>query len=153
SPKFKASLLVEALSYISRFTGKTCVIKYGGAAMVKDSLKKSFCDDIGLLRSAGLKPLIVHGGGPEITRTLEKLGGKPEVGDGIRVTNASDMRVVEMVLTGSINTELVAMLNREGSHAVGVSGKDGGLLRARKLLSEDGRDLGQVGEVIRVNKD
>ena len=153
SPKFKASLLVEALSYISRFTGKVCVIKYGGAAMVKDSLKKSFCDDIGLLRSAGLRPVIVHGGGPEITRTLEKLGGKAEFIDGIRVTNASDLKVVEMVLTGSINTELVAMLNREGSHAVGVSGKDGGLLRAKKLLTEDGRDLGQVGEIVRVNSD
>ncbi len=153
SPKFKTTLLVEALSYISHFTGKRCVIKYGGAAMVKDSLKKSFCDDIGLLRSAGLKPVVVHGGGPEITRTLEKLGGKAEFIDGVRVTNASDLKVVEMVLTGSVNTELVTMLNREGSHAVGVSGKDGGLLRARKVLSEDGRDLGQVGEVTRVNKD
>src|SRR5260370_23037903 len=84
SPKFKTALLVEALSYISRFTGKKCVIKYGGAAMVKDSLKKSFCDDIGLLRSAGLKPVVVHGGGPEITRTLEKLGGTPEFIAGIR---------------------------------------------------------------------
>jgi len=153
SPKFKTTLLVEALSYIQRFAGKRCVIKYGGAAMLKDSLKKSFCDDIGLLRSAGLKPVIVHGGGPEITRTLEKLGGVPEFVDGIRITNASDLKVVEMVLTGSINTELVAMLNREGGHAVGVSGKDGALLRAKKLLGDDGRDLGQVGEVTKVNSD
>jgi acetylglutamate kinase len=153
SPKFKATLLVEALSYIARFTGKRCVIKYGGAAMLKESLKKSFCDDIGLLRSAGLKPIIVHGGGPEITRTLEKLGSRPEFVDGVRITNASDLKVVEMVLTGSINTELVAMLNREGDHAVGVSGKDGALLRARKLRGDDGRDLGQVGEVMRVNSD
>ena len=96
---------------------------------------------------------MVHGGGPEITRTLEKLGGKAEFIDGQRVTNASDVKVVEMVLTGSINTELVTLLNQEGAaHAVGVSGKDGGLLRARKLV-QDGRDLGQVGEVTRVNKD
>jgi acetylglutamate kinase len=152
SPTFKVQLLVDALGYIKKFSGTRCVIKYGGAAMVKESLKKSFCDDVALLRAAGLRPLVVHGGGPEITRTLEKLGGKPEFVDGQRVTNASDLKVVEMVLTGSINTELVTLLNQEGSHAVGVSGKDGGLLRARKLVSA-GRDLGQVGEVTRVNKD
>jgi len=152
SPNFKVSLLVEALSYIQKFTGTRCVIKYGGAAMVKDSLKKSFCNDISLLRSVGLRPIVVHGGGPEITRTLEKLGGKAEFVDGMRVTNTSDLKVVEMVLTGSINTELVTLLNQENGHAVGVSGKDGGLLRAKKLQT-GGRDLGQVGEVTRVNKD
>jgi len=120
--------------------------------MVKESLKKYFCDDIALLRAVGLRPIVVHGGGPEITRTLEKLGSKAEFIDGQRVTNAADLKVVEMVLTGSINTELVTLLNQEGSHAVGLSGKDGGLLRARKLITE-GRDLGQVGEVTRVNKD
>ena len=154
SPTFKQQLLVEALGYIRRFAGTRCVVKYGGAAMVKESLKKSFCDDIGLLRSVGLRPIVVHGGGPEITRTLEKLGGKAEFVDGQRVTNTSDLKVVEMVLTGSINTDLVTLLNQEGGHAVGVSGKDGALLRARKLLPENGgRDLGQVGEVTRVNKD
>ncbi|MFL5453521.1 MAG: bifunctional glutamate N-acetyltransferase/amino-acid acetyltransferase ArgJ [Myxococcales bacterium] len=152
SPTFKQQLLVEALGYIRRFAGTRCVVKYGGAAMVKESLKKSFCDDIGLLRSVGLRPVVVHGGGPEITRTLEKLGSKPEFVDGQRVTNASDLKVVEMVLTGSINTDLVTLLNQTGGQAVGVSGKDGALLRARKLHSE-GRDLGQVGEVTRVNKD
>ena len=152
SPTFKVQLLVEALSYIRKFSGTRCVIKYGGAAMVKESLKRSFCDDIGLLRSVGLRPIVVHGGGPEITRTLEKLGGKSEFVDGIRVTNASDLKVVEMVLTGAINTDLVTLLNQEFGHAVGVSGKDGGLLRARKLVTE-GRDLGQVGEVTRVNKE
>lgn len=152
SPTFKVQLLVEALSYIRKFSGTRCVIKYGGAAMVKESLKRSFCDDIGLLRSVGLRPIVVHGGGPEITRTLEKLGGKSEFVDGIRVTNASDLKVVEMVLTGAINTDLVTLLNQEFGHAVGVSGKDGGLLRARKLITE-GRDLGQVGEVTRVNKE
>ena len=150
SPSFKTSLLVEALSYISRFAGKRCVIKYGGAAMVKESLKQSFCEDINLLRSAGLQPIVVHGGGPEITRTLEKLGRKAEFVEGVRVTDASDVKVVEMVLTGSINTELVTLLNRSGGHAVGVSGKDGALLRARKLVTE-GRDLGQVGEITQVN--
>jgi acetylglutamate kinase len=152
SPTFKVQLLVEALGYIRKFSGTRCVVKYGGAAMVKESLKKSFCDDIGLLRSVGLRPIVVHGGGPEITRTLEKLGGKAEFVDGMRVTNASDLKVVEMVLTGAINTDLVTLLNQEFGHAVGVSGKDGALLRARKLVQE-GRDLGQVGEVTRVNKD
>ncbi len=153
SPTFKASLLVEALSYIAKFSGKRCVIKYGGAAMVKDSLKKSFCEDIMLLWSVGLRPIIVHGGGPEITATLEKLGGKAEFVDGIRITNASDVKVVEMVLTGAINTGLVTLLNQEGGHAVGISGKDGALLRARKITGEGGRDLGQVGEVTRVNRE
>ena len=153
SPNFKVSLLVEALSYIQKFTGTRCVIKYGGAAMVKDSLKKSFCNDISLLRSVGLRPIVVHGGGPEITRTLEKLGSKAEFIDGVRVTNPADLKVVEMVLTGSINTELVTLLNQENGHAVGLSGKDGALLRARKLQNEGGRDLGQVGEVTRVNKE
>src|SRR5206468_4365318 len=123
SPTFKVQLLVDALGYIKKFSNTRCVIKYGGAAMVKQSLKKSFCDDIGLLRSVGLRPIVVHGGGPEITRTLEKLGGKAEFIDGQRVTNASDIRVVEMVLTGSINTELVTLLNGNGiAQAVGVSG-------------------------------
>jgi acetylglutamate kinase len=153
SPQFKVSLLVEALSYIQKFTGTRCVIKYGGAAMVKESLKASFCKDIILLRSVGLRPIVVHGGGPEITRTLEKLGGKAEFVDGQRVTNPADLKVVEMVLTGSINTDLVTMLNQEDGHAVGLSGKDGALLRARKLQNEGGRDLGQVGEVTRVNKE
>jgi acetylglutamate kinase len=153
SPTFKVQLLVDALEYIRKFSGTRCVIKYGGAAMVKDSLKRSFCDDIVLLRSVGLRPVVVHGGGPEITRTLEKLGGKAEFVDGQRVTNSEDVKVVEMVLTGSINTELVTLLNGNGSAlAVGLSGKDGGLIRARKLVQE-GRDLGQVGEVTRVNKD
>src|SRR2546430_14861839 len=153
SPTFKVKLLVDALGYIQKFSGTRCVIKYGGAAMVKDSLKRMFCDDIRLLRSVGLRPVVVHGGGPEITRTLEKLGGKAEFVDGQRVTNASDVKVVEMVLTGSGNTELGTLLNGNGSAlAVGVSGKDGGLIRARKLMQE-GRDLGQVGEVTQVNRD
>ncbi len=152
SPKFKQTLLVEALSYISQFSGRRCVIKYGGAAMVKESLKRSFCNDINLLRSVGLKPVVVHGGGPEITRALDKLGTRTKFVDGVRVTSTSDLKVVEMVLSGSINSEIVTLLNRQGGHAVGVSGKDGALLKARKLVAESGKDLGQVGEITQVNK-
>jgi acetylglutamate kinase len=152
SPGFKHALLVEALSYISRFTNTRAVVKYGGAAMVKDSLKASFANDINLLRSAGLLPIVVHGGGPEITQTLETLGrGKSEFVDGVRVTGREDLKLVEMVLTGRINTELVSLLNQSSAHAVGLSGKDAGLLRARKLIGESGRDLGMVGEVTHVN--
>jgi len=152
SPGFKRALLVEALSYISKFTNKRAVVKYGGAAMVKDSLKASFANDINLLRSAGLLPIVVHGGGPEITQTMEKLGhGKSEFVDGVRVTGREDVKVVEMVLTGKINTELVSLLNQSSAHAVGVSGKDAGLLRARKLVGEGGKDLGMVGEITQVN--
>ena len=154
SPGFKRALLVEALSYISKFTGRRAVVKYGGAAMVKDSLKVAFANDINLLRSAGLLPVVVHGGGPEITHTLEKLGsGRSEFIDGQRITGAEDVKVVEMVLTGKVNTELVQLLNQRTAKAVGLSGKDAGLLRARKLLSKDGRDLGMVGEVESVNAD
>jgi acetylglutamate kinase len=154
TPAFKRALLVEALSYIARFTGTRAVVKYGGAAMVKDSLKVSFANDVNLLKSAGLMPIVVHGGGPEITHTLEKLGSKrSEFVEGVRVTDASDVKVVEMVLTGKINTEIVSLLNQRNAHAVGLSGKDAGLLRARKLLSENGRDLGMVGEVTHVNQE
>jgi acetylglutamate kinase len=152
SPGFKRALLVEALSYIAKFTNKRAVIKYGGAAMVKDSLKASFANDVNLLRSAGLLPVVVHGGGPEITHTLEKLGSAKSVFvDGVRITDRDDVKVVEMVLTGKINTELVSLLNQRSAHAVGVSGKDAGTLRARKLMGDGGRDLGMVGEVTSVN--
>ncbi len=148
SPGFKRALLVEALSYISKFAGTRAVVKYGGAAMVKDSLKVAFANDINLLRSAGLLPIVVHGGGPEITHTLEKLGsGRSEFVDGQRITGPEDVKVVEMVLTGKVNTELVQLLNQRTAKAVGLSGKDAGLLRAKKLLSREGRDLGMVGEV------
>jgi acetylglutamate kinase len=148
SPAFKTTLLVEALSYISRFRGKRCVIRYGGAAMVKESLKQAFCRDIELLRSAGLQPIIVHGGGPELTRTLDKLGLRQEGG---LITDASGLKVVEMVLSGSVNSELVTILNNLGDRAVGLSGKDGALLRARRIPVEDGRSKEHVGEVTRVN--
>ena len=129
SPAFKRTLVVEALSYIAKFSGKRTVIKYGGAAMVKDALKASFARDVNLLRSAGMLPVIVHGGGPEMQRTFEKLGRRGELDR----PSSRDLAVVEMVMTGRINTELVTLLNAgEGANAVGLSGKDAGLLRARK---------------------
>ncbi len=152
SPAFKVSLLTQALGYISRFQGTRCVIKYGGAAMTKETLKRTFCEDILLLRSVGLDPVVVHGGGPDITRALERMGQTPQFIDGQRVTNTADLKVVEMVLTGSINTELVTLLNQRGANAVGLSGKDAAFLKARKLVRPDGQDLGQVGELVEVNK-
>jgi len=154
SPALKRGLIVEALSYISKFAGKRCVIKYGGAAMLKDSLKKAFCDDIKLLRTVGLLPIVVHGGGPEIERMRERMGtGKQEFIDGVEVTSEADIKMMEMVLSGGINSELVTLLNLDGAHAMGLSGKDGALLRAKKLHADHGRDLGQAGEITSVNKD
>jgi acetylglutamate kinase len=151
SPSFKRKLIVEALSYISKFSGTRCVIKFGGSAIAKPALEKAFCDDIKLLRSVGLQPIVVHGGGPEITRTLERLGHPaPEFIDGLRVTSPHDLKVVDMVL-GSINSHLVTLLNLDGGHALGISGKDGALLRAKKVPPIDGRDLGLVGEITNVN--
>jgi acetylglutamate kinase len=153
SPAFKRSLLVEALKYIAAFSGQVAVIKYGGAAMVKDSLKEAFAEDVTLLKRVGLKPVVVHGGAPEITRTLEKLGERSEFVDGMRIPNAQSLPVVEMVLTGKVNQELVALLNARNAGAVGLSGKDGSLLKARKAVHESGRDLGSIGEVVEVNRD
>jgi acetylglutamate kinase len=145
-------LVVEALSYIRKFGGKRAVIKYGGAAMVDPALKKSFAEEVVLLQSAGLKPVIVHGGGPEITKTLEKMGRKSEFADGQRITGAEEVQVVEMVLTGRINTEIVGLINSLGGNAIGLSGKDGRLLMAHKLAPEPGKpDLGFVGEIEAVN--
>jgi acetylglutamate kinase len=142
------SLVVEALRYIQKFSGTRAVIKYGGAAMTDPALKRSFAQDVVLLQAAGLRPVIVHGGGPEITRMLERLGHKTEFVDGQRVTSAEDMRVVEMVLTGKVNTEIVGLINTLGGRAIGLSGKDAGLLRARKLPAKPGKpDLGHVGEI------
>ena len=151
SPQFKVSLLVSALGYISKLRGQRVVIKYGGAAMAKESLRESFCEDVLLLRSVGVVPIIVHGGGPEIARAFERLGETQEFIDGIRVTDADDLKVVEMVMTGQINTELVTALNQGEANAVGISGKDAGMLRARKLVRGDGQDLGHIGELTAVN--
>ncbi len=151
SPSFKRTLLVEALKYISAFSGQIAVIKYGGAAMVRDSLKAAFAEDVTLLKRVGLKPVVVHGGALEINTTLERLGERSEFVDGLRVTDAAALPVVEMVLTGKVNQELVALLNARDAGAVGLSGKDGRLLQARHVVHESGRDLGYVGEVAAVN--
>ncbi|HSM93007.1 MAG TPA: bifunctional glutamate N-acetyltransferase/amino-acid acetyltransferase ArgJ [Anaeromyxobacteraceae bacterium] len=152
SPAFKRSLLVEALKYIAAFSGQVAVIKYGGAAMVKDSLKEAFAEDVTLLKRVGLKPVVVHGGAPEISKTLEKLGERSEFVDGMRIPDAQSLPVVEMVLTGKVNQELVALLNARNAGAVGLSGKDGSLVRARRATHESGRDLGRVGEVVEINR-
>jgi acetylglutamate kinase len=147
-------VIVEALSYIRKFAGKRAVIKYGGAAMIDSALKRSFAEEMVLLQSAGLRPVIVHGGGPEITKTLEKMGRKSEFADGQRITGAEEVRVVEMVLTGRINTEIVGLINSLGGNAIGLSGKDGRLIVASKLEPEPGKpDLGFVGEIDAVNAD
>jgi len=151
SPAFKRTLLVEALKYIAAFSGQVAVIKYGGAAMVKESLKEAFAEDVTLLKRVGLKPVVVHGGALEVTKTLERLGERSEFVDGLRVTDAASLPVVEMVLSGKVNQELVALLNARDAGAVGVSGKDGGLIKGKRLVHESGRDLGQVGEVADVN--
>ncbi len=151
SPSFKRKLIVEALSYITKFAGTRCVIKVGGSALAKPALEQAFCDDIKLLRSVGLQPIVVHGGSGEITRTLEKMGHPPpEFVEGVRVTSPSDLQVVDMVL-GSLNSHLVSLLNLDGAHALGISGKDGALFRAKKKVSPSGRDLGLVGEISQVN--
>ena len=152
TPAIKKAILTEALKYIAAFSGEIAVIKYGGAAMVTDSLKEAFAEDVTLLKRVGLKPVVVHGGAPEITRTLEKLGERSEFVDGMRVTDAQSLPVVEMVLTGKVNQELVALLNARNAGAVGISGKDGQLIRAEKIHHESGRDLGEVGHVVQVNE-
>jgi acetylglutamate kinase len=157
----KAKVLMEALPYIKRFTNTTIVIKYGGHAMADERLKESFAQDIVLLKYIGLNPVIVHGGGPQINETLKKYGIVSEFVRGMRVTDSQTMAVVEMVLVGQVNKEVVGLINRHGGRAVGLCGKDGELLLSKKLLQEvkgeDGRveslDLGFVGDVVSVNRE
>ena len=141
----KASVLVEALPHIRAFYDKTIVIKYGGAAMVDAELKASFATDVTLLRYIGLRPVIVHGGGPQIGHMLKRLGIETRFVDGMRVTDEETMEVVEMVLGGGINAEIVSLIGRAGGRAVGLTGKDGELMRVRPLKSSSGEDLGRVG--------
>lgn len=148
----KAKILIEALPYIKAFYGQTVVVKYGGAAMVDDRLKDEVMQDLVLMKYVGMKPVVVHGGGPEITRVLEQMGRKSEFVDGRRVTDAASMEVIEMVLVGKLNQEIVAAVNRHGGLAVGLSGKDGGLLQVRKLAHQQ-VDLGFVGEIEKVRPD
>ena len=146
----KASVLIEALPYMRRLLGKTIVVKYGGHAMTDDDLKASFAQDVVLLKHIGVRPVIVHGGGPQIAATLERLGRKSTFVDGRRVTDDETMEVVEMVLGGKINREIVELIQQAGGRAVGYTGSDGGLMRVEKKLI-DGQDLGRVGEVTQVD--
>jgi acetylglutamate kinase len=155
-----AHVLTEALPYIQRFTGKTIVVKFGGNAMVDPELHDSFARDIVLMKLVGMNPVVVHGGGPQIGSLLEKLNISTEFVDGMRVTDAQTMDVVEMVLGGSVNKEIVASINRNGGKAVGVTGKDGQLIRARKLKvnryspelkAPEIIDIGHVGEVDKID--
>ncbi|MEE8312243.1 MAG: acetylglutamate kinase [Candidatus Binatia bacterium] len=146
----KAEVLLEALPYIRRFAGRTVVIKYGGNAMIDDELKLSFAHDIVLLNSLGLHPVIVHGGGPQIGQMLRRLGIETRFIHGQRVTDDATMEVVEMVLGGPVNKEIVTNIEQHGGTAVGISGKDGNLLLAGKLEIAEG-DLGRVGKVEKVN--
>lgn len=143
----RAEILIEALPYIKSFYGQTIVIKYGGAAMVDEQLKKSFAQDVTLLRYVGLKPAIVHGGGPHITHLMERLGKEAEFIDGLRVTDEETMELTEMVLGGKVNSEIVSLINRSGAKAVGISGIDGASIKVSKLKDE----LGLVGEIEMIN--
>lgn len=151
----KANILIESLPYIRNFYGKTFVIKYGGAAQEKDELKNSFAQDVVLLNFIGIRPVIVHGGGPKISETMKKMGKEPAFIQGQRVTDKETMEIVEMVLGGLINKEIVSLINSHGGKAVGLSGKDGGLIKAKKKLlkkqgasgEEETIDIGLVGEV------
>jgi acetylglutamate kinase len=146
-PALQASVLSRALPYLRRYAGKTVVIKYGGHAMGAGG--DSFAQDVVLLKQVGIHPIVVHGGGPQINRMLDRLGIKSRFINGLRVTDIETMEVVEMVLAGTINKQLVASITAAGGYAIGLTGKDGGLLRARKLTGPD--DLGYVGEPERVD--
>ena len=153
----RARILTEALPYIQRFQGKTIVIKYGGNAMVDENLKRSFARDVVLMKLVGMNPVVVHGGGPQIGKLLEKIGKKSEFIQGMRVTDRETMDVVEMVLGGLVNKEIVNLISQHGGKAVGLSGKDGGLIRAKKMVLQKAPakenlpseiiDIGHVGEV------
>jgi acetylglutamate kinase len=151
----RAEILLEALPYIREFRGKTIVIKYGGAAMERADLKDSFAQEVSLLRLVGLNPVIVHGGGPQIGALMKRLGKEPRFVGGMRVTDEETVEIVEMVLVGKINKEIVGLINHHGGKAVGLSGKDGTLLLARRRLHRlktgETVDIGLVGEVERVN--
>jgi acetylglutamate kinase len=151
--ELKAEILSEALPYIRRFHGRTIVVKYGGNAMAQRTLNESFAHDVVLLKLVGMKPVVVHGGGPQIDGALERVGKKSRFVQGMRVTDAETMEIVEWVLAGQVQQELVMLINRFGGQAVGLTGKDGGLIRARRLRLPDRddpnliHDLGQVGEI------
>ncbi len=142
----KTKTLIEALPYIKAFFGKTLVVKYGGAAMIDPALKVPFSEDIVLMKYVGMNPIIVHGGGPQISQMMKKLGKEPKFIKGIRVTDTETMEIVEMVLAGSLNKEIVTLINRQGGKGVGLSGKDGALIQAERV-TEAGHEMGHVGHV------
>lgn len=147
----KASILIEALPYIRKFYGKTFIIKYGGSIMADEKIKNHIIEDITLLKYVGVNPVIVHGGGPAISSTLKLLKKESKFINGLRVTDRETMEFVEMVLAGKVNKEIVAQINQLNGQAVGVCGKDGGLIRAEKLILDDGNDLGYVGKIREIN--
>lgn len=154
-----AKVLTESLPYIQKFTGRTVVVKYGGNAMVDEKLKQSFARDIVLMKLVGINPIVVHGGGPQIGSLLNRLNIESSFVDGLRVTDSQTMDVVEMVLGGLVNKEIVSLLNKNQGKAVGISGKDGNLIRAKKLTIkrkgsnpvDEAIDIGQVGAVVSIN--
>lgn len=157
SPAIKASIIAESLPYIKRFHGKTVVVKYGGNAMTEESLQKSFAHDIVLLKLIGLNPIVVHGGGPQIDSALKRLGKQGTFIQGMRVTDADTMEVVEWVLGGQVQQDIVMMINQAGGKAIGLTGKDGGLIQAKKKLMpnkenpEQPLDIGYVGDITSVD--
>ena len=157
APVAKAGVLAEALPYIKRFHGKTIVVKYGGNAMTDEHLKQCFARDVVLLKLVGMNPVVVHGGGPQIENLLARVGKKGEFVQGMRVTDAETMDLVEMVLGGQVNKEIVNLINQHGGKAVGLTGKDGNFIRARKLMMEnkdapgDLIDIGQVGDIVSID--
>ena len=152
-PRQQAEFLIEALPYMQRFQGSTLVIKYGGNAMTEPALQEQFAYDVTLLKQVGMNPIIVHGGGPQINSLLARLQLPSKMLDGMRVTDDATMEVVEMVLGGQVNKQIVQGIQRAGGKAVGLTGKDGNLIQAQRLQRADGVDLGWVGEVTRVNAD
>lgn len=148
----KASVLIEALPYIRKFEGKTVVIKYGGSAMTDAEIRRSTAEDVVLMKYVGMNPVVVHGGGPAINRRLEELGIESAFHQGLRITCDATIEVVEMVLAGHVNKDIVSLLNQAGGTAVGLCGKDGNLLHARRIELEDGTDVGHVGRIVKVHE-
>jgi acetylglutamate kinase len=157
APRDKAEILAQALPYIRKFHGKTMVIKYGGNAMTDPALQRAFAEDVVLLKLVGINPVVVHGGGPQIESALKRLGKKGEFIQGMRVTDAETMEVVEWVLGGEVQQDIVGLINHAGGKAVGLTGRDGGMIRAQKLKMVDStdsnkeHDVGQVGDIVSID--